>query len=142
MTGTAVTFPRDLKYTQEHEWVSVEGNVATVGITYYAQEELGDIVYVELPEAKKPVIQFAEFGVVESVKTVSNLYSPCSGEVIEINKAVVETPELVNDDPYDGGWLIKLRMSDPRELDELMTSAEYEEFLEELSQGASEPQQG
>ena len=132
---SAVNYPKDLKYTRDHEWVSVEGKVATVGITYYAQEELGDIVYVELPEVGKSLTQFSEFGVVESVKTVSNLYTPCSGDVSAANKEALATPELINDDPYDGGWLIKIKIADLSELDELMSAQEYEEHLEEIAAG-------
>ena len=129
-------YPKDLKYTRDHEWVNVQKDVATVGITYYAQDELGDIVYVELPEPGKDIAQFGEFGVVESVKTVSNLYAPCSGKVVEANKQVVSTPDMINDNPYEGGWLIKLKIADVSELDELMSASEYEEFLEEVSSGA------
>ena len=129
----ADNYPKDLKYTRDHEWVGLDGKTATIGISYFAQEELGDIVYVELPELGKSLAQFGEFGVVESVKTVSNLYAPCSGEVLEINKDVIAAPEKINDNPYDSGWLVKIKISDAAELDELMTAAEYEDYLEELS---------
>ena len=129
----ADNYPKDLKYTRDHEWVGVNGNIATIGVSYYAQDELGDIVYVELPEVGKSLSQFGEFGVVESVKTVSNLYSPCSGDVTEINKDVLSSPEKINDNPYDSGWLIKLKLADVAELDELMSASEYEDYLEELS---------
>ena len=130
-------YPKDLKYTRDHEWVALNGSTATIGISYYAQEELGDIVYVELPELGKSLSQFGEFGVVESVKTVSNLYAPCSGNVVEVNKEVLTTPEKINDNPYDSGWLIKLKISDAAELEELMSASEYEEYLEELSSASA-----
>ena len=129
----ADNYPKDLKYTRDHEWVGISGSTATIGVSYYAQDELGDIVYVELPEVGKTLTQFGEFGVVESVKTVSNLYAPCSGDVTEVNKDVLTTPEKINDNPYDSGWLIKLKLSDASEIDELMSASEYEEYLEELS---------
>ncbi len=117
--------PEDRMYTEEHEWVLVDGESATVGITKYAQDQLGDIVYVELPKVGATLQRAQPFGVVESVKTASDLYSPISGEVVEVNGAVVDTPELVNTSPYADGWMIKLRPSDPSELDGLMDAAAY-----------------
>ncbi|GBD25332.1 Glycine cleavage system H protein [bacterium HR30] len=127
-------FPEDLRYSKEHEWVLVEGNVATVGITDYAQEQLGEIVYVELPEVGEKVSKDDAFGVVESVKTVSDVYAPVSGSVIEVNDDLPGNPELLNDDPYGDGWMLKIEMSDPEELEDLMTSEEYERYVAELKE--------
>ena len=124
-------FPEDLKYSKEHEWVLVEGSVATVGITDYAQDQLGDIVFVELPGIGDKVSKEDAFGVVESVKAVSDVYAPVSGKVLEINDDLPENPEMVNEDPYGDGWLIKIEMSDPEELQDLMTATEYEEYVAE-----------
>ena len=124
-------FPANLKYTKEHTWVKIEGNIGTVGITDYAQSELGDIVFVELPSAGEEVEYMSEFGVVESTKTVSDLYSPISGEVMEVNEDLFDNPEIINEDPYDDGWLITVEMNDPSELDLLMSADEYQEFLKE-----------
>jgi len=124
-------FPDDLKYTKEHEWARVKGNKATIGITDYAQKELGDIVYVELPDVGDEVVQDEQFGVIESVKTVSDLFCPLSGEVIGINEELEDRPELVNEDPYVDGWLIRVEMSDPDELDNLLSAEAYEEYIEE-----------
>ena len=122
-------FPEGLKYSKEHEWVLVEGNTATVGITEFAQEELGDIVYVELPEVGEKVVKDDPFGAVESVKAVSDVVAPAGGEVVAINQAVRDTPELVNQDPYGEGWLLRVRLSDPAELDALLDAAAYREYL-------------
>ncbi|GIW43861.1 MAG: glycine cleavage system protein GcvH [Candidatus Binatia bacterium] len=127
-------FPEDLRYSKEHEWVLVEGNVATVGITDYAQEQLGEIVYVELPEVGEKVSKEDAFGVVESVKTVSDVYAPVSGSVIEVNDDLPDNPEMLNDDPYGDGWMIKIEMSDPEELEDLMTAEEYERYVAELKE--------
>jgi len=124
-------FPDDLKYTKEHEWARVKGNKATIGITDYAQKELGDIVYVELPDVGDEVVQDEQFGVIESVKTVSDLFCPLSGEVTGINEELEDRPELVNEDPYVDGWLIRVEMSDPDELDNLLSAEAYEEYIEE-----------
>lgn len=124
-------FPEDLKYSKEHEWVLVEGNVATVGITDYAQDQLGDIVFVELPAIGDKVSKEDAFGVVESVKAVSDIYAPISGKVLEVNDDLPETPEMLNEDPYGDGWIIKIDMSDLDELQDLMTAAEYEEYVAE-----------
>jgi glycine cleavage system H protein len=124
-------YPEDLKYTKEHEWVAVNGNVGTVGITHYAQSELGDIVYVELPAAGSPVVAGEEFGTVESVKAVSEIFAPVSGEVLEVNAALAKNPETINKDPYGDGWLIKLKLADPKELPSLMSAADYRKYIEE-----------
>ncbi|MEW6087059.1 MAG: glycine cleavage system protein GcvH [bacterium] len=124
--------PDELKYTKEHTWVKVEGNLATIGITDYAQSELGEIVFVELPEIESEVEHLTEFGVVESVKTVSDLYSPVSGVIIETNEELLDSPEIVNDSPYDDGWMIKVEMNDPKELASLMSAEEYQDFVETL----------
>lgn len=124
-------YPADLRYTKEHEWIRVEGNVGTVGITAFAQDQLGDVVFVEVPAVGAEVVQGKQFGTVESVKTVSDLFSPVSGKVVEVNKALEDHPELVNQDPYGQGWMIKVELKDPAELDALMDSAAYQAFLKE-----------
>jgi glycine cleavage system H protein len=124
-------FPEDLKYSKEHEWVLVEDNVATVGITDYAQDQLGDIVFVEMPAIGDKVSKEDAFGVVESVKAVSDIYAPVSGKVLEVNDDLPDNPEMVNEDPYGDGWMIKIEMNDPDELQDLMTAAEYEEYVAE-----------
>jgi glycine cleavage system H protein len=123
------TYPVDLRYTREHEWAKVEGNRARVGITQYAQDQLGDVVFVELPKVGSRVRQMQGFGVVESVKAVSDLFAPLSGEVVEVNEGLAAHPEQVNQDPYGAGWLIVVTMADPEELDALMSAGDYEEFL-------------
>lgn len=122
--------PEDLRYTREHEWVALQGDVAIVGITDHAQEQLGDVVYVELPGVGDRVSKAEPFGVVESTKAVSDVYAPISGEVTEINDDLPDNPELVNEDPYGDGWLVKIQVADPSELDDLMSAAEYRAFLE------------
>ena len=124
-------FPEDLKYSKEHEWVLVEGNVATVGITDYAQDQLGDIVFVELPAIGDKVSKEDAFGVVESVKAVSDIYAPVSGKVLEANDDLPENPEMLNEDPYGDGWIIKIEMNDPDELADLMSAKEYEAYVAE-----------
>jgi len=124
-----VKFPADLRYSKEHEWVRAEGDTATVGITDYAQDQLGDIVYLDLPAARANVTQLEKLGEIESVKAVSDLYSPVSGEVVEVNQEAIDSPELVNNDAYGRGWLIKVRMSDASELDKLLTAQAYEELV-------------
>jgi glycine cleavage system H protein len=123
--------PAELKYTVEHEWVKIEGNTALVGITDHAQSELGDIVFVEMPAVGKQVTQNGDFGVVESVKTVSNLYSPLSGVVSAINPLLEKSPELVNKDPYGEGWIIKLKDFNPAEFSALLDAAQYKEKIGE-----------
>ncbi len=120
-----------LKYTKEHEWIRVDGGVATIGITHYAQGELGDIVYVTLPEIDAPVRQMSVFGTVEAVKTVSDLYAPVSGKVVAVNKDLAEKPEMVNQSPYEDGWMIKVEMADPSELDGLMSADDYKSQIGE-----------
>jgi glycine cleavage system H protein len=120
-----MSYPDDLAYSREHEWVRVSGSEATVGITSFAAEELGDIVFVELPEIGTALSQFGTFGVVESVKAVSDLYAPVSGEVTEVNEALRDAPELVNSDPFGEGWLMKVTLADSAELDALMDAGAY-----------------
>jgi len=117
--------PADLRYTREHEWVRLEGDVATVGITAHAADQLGDIVFVELPPVGRAVEQFATFGVVESVKAVSDLFAPVGGEVVEANGALVATPEAVNSDPYGAGWMLRIRVADPAQVAVLLDPAAY-----------------
>lgn len=124
-------FPEDLKYTKEHEWVLVEDKVATVGITDFAQDQLGDIVFVELPAVGDKVSKEDAFGVVESVKAVSDIYAPVSGKVLEVNDDLPENPEMVNEDAYGDGWMIKIEMNDLDELQDLLTATEYEEYVAE-----------
>jgi len=125
-------YPSDLKYTKEHEWARIDKDVVTVGITDYAQEELGDIVYVELPKEGTDLGQMKEFGVVESVKTVSQLYSPVNGRVIETNKTLADNAGLINTNPYDDGWIAKIKLNNKKEIDELMTSEQYQRYLEAI----------
>jgi glycine cleavage system H protein len=120
-----------LYYSEEHEWVKVEGNIATIGITDYAQDSLGDIVFVELPNIDDEFTQMDEIGVLESVKTVSNIYIPVSGRIVEVNEPVIDDPALVNSSPFDEGWLVKVEMYEKAELDDLISSEEYEEMLGE-----------
>ncbi|MCM8746653.1 glycine cleavage system protein GcvH [Thermomicrobium sp. CFH 73360] len=122
-----------LCYTRTHEWVRVEGDIAVVGVTDFAQAELGDITYLELPEPGTTVKQGDSMGVIESVKAASDIYAPVSGEVVEANNAVVNTPELVNKSPYDDAWLVKIRMSTPDELKQLMDAEEYRKYLAETA---------
>ena len=122
-------FPDGLKYSKEHEWVLVEGSTATIGITEYAQEELGDIVYVELPEIGEKVVKDDPFGAVESVKAVSDVYAPVSGTVLEINDVLPVNPETINDDPYGDGWMIRVELTDKDDLKDLMDSDEYAEYV-------------
>ena len=124
-------FPQELRYSHEHEWVAVEENIATIGVTDYAQEQLGDVVYVELPQVGTQVTKDEAFGVVESVKAVFDVYAPVSGTVSEINVSLPDSPETVNEDPYGDAWMIRVEMSDPDELEDLMTAAQYKEFVAE-----------
>ena len=123
------TNPADLRYTREHEWAKVEGARAKIGITHYAQEQLGDVVFVELPKVGARVRQMQTFGVVESVKAVSDLFAPLSGEVVEVNQALTEHPEQVNRDPYGAGWMIVITLGAAKEAENLMTAADYEAYL-------------
>lgn len=122
--------PSDLKYTKEHEWVSLDGDVATIGITDYAQGELGDIVFVELPSVGDNIAQMDSFGTIEAVKAVSDLYAPVSGEVVEINEALEDDPLVVNRDPYGDGWMVKVRVSDAGQVEQLLDSSAYKAILE------------
>ena len=118
--------PDDRKYSKEHEWVMISGETAKIGITDYAQEQLGDVVYVDLPEPGATITQFEKMGEIESVKAVSELFTPVSGEVVRLNDAVVEKPETVNTDPHGAGWLIEVKLSDASELDKLLSAADYD----------------
>src|ERR1041385_374015 len=129
--GFAMKFPKKLRYTREHEWVLIEGNQATIGISDYAQHELGEVVFVELPKVGDSVTKDEPFGVVESVKAASDVYAPLSGEVSETNDDLVSSPELINDDPYGDAWLIRVEMSDPSEVEQLMSAADYKDYIEE-----------
>jgi glycine cleavage system H protein len=120
-----MSYPDDLRYSKEHEWVRAEDGRATIGITSFAADELGDIVFVELPEVGATLSQFGTFGVVESVKAVSDLYAPVSGEVVEVNEALRDAPELLNSDPFGEGWVARLTPTNPAELDALMDAAAY-----------------
>jgi glycine cleavage system H protein len=124
-----MNFPENLKYTKDHEWVSVEGNVATIGITDFAQKELGDIVYVDIPSKGKTVAKDEVFGTVEAVKTVSDLFMPLSGEVMELNADLDAAPENVNNDAYGSGWMIKVNFSNAAEIDELLDAAAYKQLI-------------
>jgi glycine cleavage system H protein len=124
-------FPEDLKYSKEHEWVRLEGDTVVIGITDYAQDSLGDVVYVELPAEGDAVTRGETFGVVESVKAVSDLYSPVSGSVVEMNDAVVDGPEAINEDPYTEAWMLKIELDSIDELEELLSADEYQQFIEE-----------
>ncbi|HUP47784.1 MAG TPA: glycine cleavage system protein GcvH [Thermoanaerobaculia bacterium] len=126
--------PEDNRYAKSHEYVHVEGDVGTIGITDYAQKELGDVVFVELPQVGSQLDATDELGSIESVKAVSELFAPVTGEVIEVNEALADKPELVNTDPYGDGWMVRVRLSSPDEADELlMTAEEYEEYVEKES---------
>lgn len=124
-----IMYPDTLRYSKEHEWVLVEGDTATVGITDHAQQELGDIVYVDLPRPGMTIEQGKAFGSVESVKAVSDVYAPVSGEVIEVNHALSDAPEKLNEDPHGAGWLVKLKLSDPAEAGNLMSAGDYEAYV-------------
>jgi glycine cleavage system H protein len=121
--------PIDRKYTIEHEWIKIDGDIATIGITDFAQDQLTDVVFVELPDVGKQIKQNSNLCVVESVKSVSEVFSPISGEIAEVNKALENSPELVNNEPFEGGWIAKLKVKNEAELDQLMTPEEYNKFL-------------
>jgi glycine cleavage system H protein len=125
-------YPGDVRYTREHEWVRLEGHTAVIGITSYAQDELGDVVYVELPAVGEMVSLGGEFGTVESVKAVSPLFAPLAGEIMEVNEALIGQPELVNAEPYGSGWMIKVTVSSRDELDGLLDAEAYEQFVNDL----------
>ncbi|RLD12872.1 glycine cleavage system protein GcvH [candidate division KSB1 bacterium] len=121
--------PENLKYTKDHEWAKIEGDVATVGITDYAQGELGDVVFVELPEVGSKVAQGDTFGTIEAVKAVADLFAPVSGEVVEVNPELESAPETVNQDPYGNGWMIKVKMENPDEANKLLDAEKYKELI-------------
>jgi glycine cleavage system H protein len=123
--------PEELHYTTSHEWVRIDGDVGTIGITDYAQKELGEIVYLELPEVGHMFNADEEFGTVESVKAVSELFTPLSGEVVEVNKGAIAEPGIVNDDPFGDGWLLKLKLTTDEEIDKLMSAADYAEYVKQ-----------
>ena len=122
--------PPELRYTKDHEWVRIQEGISTVGITDYAQDQLGDVVYVDLPSPGKQLSQLAVFGEIESVKAVSELYSPVSGEVVESNQALADKPELINESPFDEGWIMKVRLADEGEIDGLLTADQYRDYVE------------
>jgi len=132
-----MAYPKEYRYTKEHEWIDLKGNVATVGITDYAQHELGDVVFVELPKVGYKTITGKSFGTVESVKAVSEIYSPVAGEVIEANTALQNTPEKINTDPHGAAWLIKIRIANPAEIAGLMDAAAYEAYIADKGKEAS-----
>ena len=123
------TYPEEFRYTKEHEWVKPEGGIGTIGITHHAQNELGDIVYVDLPKAGTRLEKGKSLGSVESVKAVSDIYSPVSGEVTEVNEALTSAPEKLNSDPHGAAWLIKVRMSAPDEITQLLTASDYQKYI-------------
>ncbi len=125
-----MVIPPDLRYTKEHEWVRVDDGIGTVGITDYAQDQLGDVVYVDLPSPGKQLSQLAVFGEIESVKAVSELYAPVSGEVVESNGALADKPELINESPYSEGWIMKLRLTEESEVENLLTADQYSDHIE------------
>ena len=124
-------YPEDVRYTAEHEWARLENGLVTVGITSYATDQLGDIVFVELPEVGRTLEAMKPFGVVEAVKTVSDLYAPIPGEVAEVNASLSENPALVNEQPYGEGWMIRIKIDNPAQVDALLTSIEYEDYIKE-----------
>jgi glycine cleavage system H protein len=128
---TAESYPDELRYHREHDWARIESGEATLGITWYAQDALGELVHYEAPEEGQTIDKDASYGEVESVKAVSDLIAPLSGQILEVNAKVVQTPETVNDDPYGDGWLVRIRLSEPSEADELMDAEEYRAFIAE-----------
>lgn len=124
-----MNYPTDCRYTKEHEWIKVEKGVGTVGITHYAQEKLGDIVFVELPKVGAHLKAMESFGTVESVKAVSDLYAPAGGAVVEVNAALADNPALVNQDPHGAAWMIRVKLDNPKDLDALLTAEQYQEFI-------------
>jgi glycine cleavage system H protein len=127
-------YSEDNLYTKDHEWISVQDNIGTIGITDYAQHELGDVVYVDLPEVGDTFEANEPFGSVESVKAVSEVFCPVSGEIVEVNSKLEENPEIINQSPHDKAWMIKVRLTDPNELKELLSAQEYEEYLQEQAE--------
>ena len=124
------SYPDDLRYHEQHDWARIEGDTATFGITWYAQDALGEVVFFDGPDVGKEVRRNEAYAEVESVKAVSDVYAPLSGEITEVNEAATETPELINSDPYGGGWMVKVKLSDPSEVDSLLDSAAYQKLLE------------
>ncbi len=124
-----MNFPDNLKYTKDHEWILVDGNTGTIGITDYAQGELGDVVFIDIDPALSAISAGQSFGTIEAVKTVSDIYGTCKGKVLEINKALADTPELINSDPYGDGWIIKIQIEDKNELNSLLDSAAYKQLI-------------
>lgn len=124
-----MNIPADLKYTKDHEWIKIEGNTATIGITHFAQSELGDIIYVDVDTLNETIEKEEVFGSVEAVKTVSDLFMPITGEIIEINEALADEPEKVNTDPYGEGWMIKISISEASQIDELLSASAYAELI-------------
>ena len=122
-------FPDNIKYTKDHEWISVDGKIGTIGITEYAQGELGDVVFVDIDPNLKEMKKGDSFGTIEAVKTVSDLYAPCTGKIVELNKELGDNPELVNSDPYGLGWMVKVEINDESELSDLIDSKEYQELI-------------
>lgn len=127
-----MNIPEELKYSREHEWVRVDGETAIIGITDHAQEQLGDVVFLELPDSGR-VDKDEPFGVVESTKAASDIFSPIGGDILEVNTALIEEPAPINSSPYEDGWLLKIKLEDPKDLDDLMTADEYEQYLNEES---------
>jgi len=121
--------PIDRKYTKEHEWIKIDGETVILGITNFAQDQLTDVVFVELPEVGKQIEQNGNLCVVESVKSVSDIFSPISGEIVEVNKTLEDSPALINNDPFEDGWIVKLKVKDEKDLEQLMTAEEYDKFL-------------
>ena len=124
-----MNIPENLKYTKDHEWILIDGKTGTIGVTDYAQGELGDVVFVDIDPNLSEIKTGETFGTIEAVKTVSDLYAPCTGKVIEVNKALADSPEVVNSDPYGGGWMVKIEINDPSELSGLLDSAAYSEQI-------------
>jgi glycine cleavage system H protein len=125
-------YPSEFRYTKEHEWIAVEGQEARIGITDFAQHQLGDIIFVETPQVGAALATHQSMGVVESVKSVSDVYSPVAGEVLAVNEDLAQTPELINKDPHGQGWIVRLKLGDPKEIQGLMSAADYEKYLEGL----------
>lgn len=128
-------YPTEYRYTREHEWLRLDGDVATVGITHHAQDQLGDVVFVELPEAGAKLQAERAFGAVESVKAVSDIYSPLSGDVTEVNESLIDAPEKINEDPHGDGWLIRMTVFDRSEIEKLMTAGQYAEYVAAETEG-------
>lgn len=122
-------FPAELKYTKDHEWVRIEGDTGVIGITEYAQGELGDVVFVELPPVGTKIQQGKQFGTIEAVKTVSDIFAPVSGDIVEVNEALKDSPEIVNKEPYSGGWMVKVKITVAAELNDLLDATKYQEMV-------------